>query len=117
MKKRQFLLTAILIGAMAVAAGCSSKDAAEAAPPAKTGISAENSSEQSALTGVIEEIKDFMFVVVDENDNAYALSFGDKKPEGLDDVKTGDKVIVTYTGVLSSVDAFTGEIISIEKAE
>lgn len=140
MKKRQFLLTAILIGAMAVAAGCSSKNNEEAALPAQTETTqieevqteteqteAEQTeaaqeegtleTEQSTLTGVIDEIKDFMFVVIDDNDTPYALSFGDEKPEGLDEVKVGDRVVVTYTGELSSVDPFTGEIISIKKAE
>ena len=37
-------------------------------------------------------------------------------PEGLSDVKEGDEVTVTYTGELSEVDAFTGTIISVEKA-
>lgn len=125
MKRRQFLLTAILIGAMAVAAGCSSKNTGESTPPVETEASgdegteenADSDAEQSTLTGVIEEIKDFMFTVVDEDDNAYALSFGDEKPEGLADVKAGDKVVVTYTGELSMVDAFTGEIISVEKVD
>lgn len=142
MKKRQFLLTAILIGAMAVAAGCSSKNNEEAALPAQTETTqteaeqteaaqeegtletekpveteASGVKEQSTLTGVIDEIKDFMFVVIDDNDTPYALSFGDEKPEGLDEVKVGDRVVVTYTGELSSVDPFTGEIISIKKAE
>lgn len=126
MKKRQFLLTAILIGAMAVAAGCSSKNNEDAALPAQTETTQieaaqteteQTEAEQSTLTGVIDEIKDFMFVVIDDNDNPYALSFGDEKPEGLDEVKAGDRVVVTYTGELSSVDPFTGEIISIKKAE
>lgn len=39
----------------------------------------------------------------------------DTAPEGLSDVKEGDKVTVTYTGELSEVDAFTGTIISVEK--
>ena len=32
------------------------------------------------------------------------------------DIKEGDEVTVTYTGELSEVDAFTGTIISVEKA-
>ena len=41
----------------------------------------------------------------------------DATPEGLSDVKNGDTVTVTYTGELSEVDAFTGTVISVKKAE
>ncbi len=68
----------------------------------------------STVTGVVEEIKDFMFVITDDDQVSYALSF-DEKPEGLDEISVGDKVTVTYTGTLSEVDAFTGEILSVEK--
>ena len=44
------------------------------------------------------------------------MSF-DATPEGLSDVKNGDTVTVTYTGELSEVDAFTGTVISVKKAE
>lgn len=134
MKKRQFLLTMMMIGTMALAAGCSSKNTAESAPQAQTEESAEaadegtadteekdmgtaSDQEQSTLTGVLDEVKDFMFVVVDKDDNPYAFSFGDEKPKGLDEVKVGEQVVVTYTGEISVVDAFTGEVISVEKAE
>ena len=36
---------------------------------------------------------------------------------GLDQVKSGDRVTVTYTGILSEIESFTGEIISIEKVK
>lgn len=70
--------------------------------------------EEKILTGTVEEIKDFMFIVTDDNGTSYELSF-DTKPQGLDGVATRDKVKVTYTGELSEVDAFTGTIISVEK--
>ena len=47
---------------------------------------------------------------------SFVLSF-DATPEGLSDVKNGDTVTVTYTGELSEVDAFTGTVISVKKAE
>lgn len=114
----------MLVGTMTAAAGCSSPKT-ESVPPAETEAVSEGTedtsdavdAEQSTLTGVIDEIKDFMFVVTDENDTPYAFSFDGEKPKGLDEVKAGDKVIVTYTGELSMVDHFDGEIISIEKAE
>lgn len=56
-----------------------------------------------------------MFTITDEKGDAYPMSF-DAAPEGLSDVKAGDKVTVTYTGELSAVDAFTGTILSVKKA-
>ena len=44
------------------------------------------------------------------------MSF-DTAPEGLSEVKDGDKVTVTYTGELSVVDPFTGTIVSVQKAD
>ena len=67
------------------------------------------------LKGKIDEIKDFMFTVTTDDGKTYALNF-DKKPEGLENVKDGDEVIVHYSGELSEVDSFTGEILSVEKA-
>ena len=69
---------------------------------------------EQTVTGTIDEIKDFMFIVTDDSGNSYEFSF-DTKPDGLDNVQAGDKVKVTYTGELSEVDAFTGKIISVEK--
>ena len=40
-----------------------------------------------------------------------------KKPEGLSEVKDGDKVTVTYTGTVNEVDAFDGTILSVAKAK
>lgn len=77
--------------------------------------SQEAEAKTEVITGKIEEIKDFMFTI--ENDQGtYAMTF-DTAPEGLADVKEGDQVTVTYTGELSEVDAFTGTIISVEKAD
>ena len=39
-----------------------------------------------------------------------------KAPEGLSDVKAGDKVTITYTGTLSEVDPFDGTVVSVKKA-
>lgn len=104
MRKRYCLAVVMLIGAMALAAGCSSGKNTE-----------KTAEEQSVLTGVMDEIKDFMFVVVDDEDNPYAFGFDGDKPKGLDEVKEGDRVKVTYTGEISVVDPFEGEIISVEK--
>ena len=63
----------------------------------------------SELIGKVEEIKDFMFIVTDDDNVSYAFTF-EEKPEGLDKIAVGDRVLVTYTGTLSEVDPFMGEI-------
>lgn len=68
----------------------------------------------SEVTGTLDEIKDFMFVVTDDAGMSYAFSF-EERPKDLDQVAVGDRVTVKYTGTISEVDAFTGEILSIEK--
>lgn len=81
---------------------------------AKDSTKAEEAKEEE-LKGKISDIKDFMFTVTTDDGKSYALNF-DKKPEGLDKLKDGDEVVVHYTGELSEVDPFEGEILSIEKA-
>ena len=84
-------------------AGCGEKKFGEAA-------------EEKILTGTLDEVKDFMFVVSDQNGTSYALNF-EKEPEGLSDVAVGDVVTVTYTGELSEIDPFTGVVLQVELAE
>ena len=62
----------------------------------------EGTAEEKELTGTIDEIKDFMFVVTDENDTPYSFTF-EEKPEGLENVSNGDTVTVKYTGTISEV--------------
>lgn len=81
---------------------------------AKDGTKAAEAKEEE-LKGKISDIKDFMFTVTTDDGKSYALNF-DKKPEGLDKLKDGDEVVVHYTGELSEVDPFEGEILSVEKA-
>lgn len=76
----------------------------------------EGTAEEKELTGTIDEIKDFMFVVTDENDIPYSFTF-EEKPEGLENVSNGDTVTVKYTGTISEVDPFEGEVLSVEKAQ
>ena len=68
----------------------------------------EGTAEEKELTGTIDEIKDFMFVVTDANNTPYSFTF-EEKPEGLENVSSGDTVTVTYTGTISEVDPFEGE--------
>ena len=67
-------------------------------------------------TGTLDDVKDFMFVVTDSTGVSYALSF-EETPEGLAECRTGTDVTVRYTGKLSEVDAFTGEILSVQPAD
>ena len=125
MKKK---LITIVIGAMLCAglfAGCGQSDTkqdkaaagTENAKQADTRDEGEkDSQEEKELTGTIDDIKDFMFVVTDDKDIPYSFTF-DEKPDGLEGVASGDKVNVKYTGTISEVDPFEGKIISIEKAE
>lgn len=72
---------------------------------------------ESTMTGTISNIKDFMFTITSDG-NDYAFTFdNDKKPEGLAEVKDGDKVTVTYTGTVSAVDAFSGTVVSVKAAK
>lgn len=78
--------------------------------------SGEDREEEKTMTGMLDEIKDFMFVIKVDEDTYYAFNF-EKKPDGLDQLKVGDNITVTYTGEVTEIDAFTGKIISVEKAE
>ena len=71
---------------------------------------------EKTLTGTLDEGKDVMIVVTDEKGDSYALTFEGSAPEGLDEQEVGTQVTVTYTGELSVVDSFTGEILSVEAA-
>ena len=95
------LLAAVLLLACA---GCGGKKSGE-------------SGEEKTLTGTLDEVKDFMFVVIDDNGDSYALTFEGNAPEGLSEREVGDRVTVTYTGELSVVDAFTGQVLSVKAAK
>ena len=64
--------------------------------------------DESEVIGKVEEIKDFMLIVTDDDNASYAFTF-EEKPEGLDKIAVGDRVLVTYTGTLSEVDPFMGK--------
>lgn len=134
MKKRN--IAAVILTTLVLATGCGAQSSSgtQASSSAQVSSSAQTSSaktddagaaskdtenktdaQTSTITGTIDDIKDFMFTITDEKGDAYPMSF-DAAPEGLSDVKAGDKVTVTYTGELSAVDAFTGTILSVKKA-
>ncbi len=133
--KKNLVLTLAVAGVIAFATACSSKDTTTptTSAPAATEkeadttaaekeadtTAAEKADEEaeSTMTGTISEIKDFMFTLTSDGDD-YAFTFeSDKKPEGLADVKDGDIVTVTYTGTVSTVDAFTGTVVSVKAAK
>ena len=133
--KKNLVLTLAVAGVIAFATACSSKNTTTptTAAPAATEkeadttaaekeadtTAAEKADEEaeSTMTGTISEIKDFMFTLTSDGDD-YAFTFeSDKKPEGLADVKDGDTVTVTYTGTVSTVDAFTGTVVSVKAAK
>lgn len=103
MKKKLLILLAA-VSILTLAAAC--------------GASGTQQQESSTLTGKLDEKKDFMFVVTDDDDVSYQFSIDSSAaPEGYDDVAEGDSVTVTYTGTLSEVDPFEGTVISVEKAK
>ena len=129
-------LIAILMMSAALASGCGAKTSDTTTTSAPTqaattqvettqaettktettqAASQEAAAKTEVITGKIEEIKDFMFTI-ESDKGTYAMTF-DTAPKGLADVKEGDQVTGTDTGELSEVDAFTGTIISVEKAD
>lgn len=81
------------------------------------GSKAAETDEEKTITGTLDEVKGFMFVVTDDKGDSYALTFEGDAPEGLADQEIGDRVTATYTGELSVVDAFTGQVLSVEAAK
>ena len=137
--KKNLLLTAALAGVLALATACSSQSTTTATTAAQTTAAETTAAKETAevketadakdttekadeekestMTGTISDIQDFMFTITSDG-NDYAFSFdNDKKPEGLAEVKDGDKVTVTYTGTVSAVDAFSGTVVSVKAAK
>ena len=97
MKKKLMVFFMLLVLSVSVFAGCGSK-----------------SEEANTVTGTFMEKKDFMFTVQDERGQYLGFNF-DVKPENYGNFENGDIVKVTYTGIITEVDPFEGEILSIEK--
>lgn len=100
MKKKLMVLMMVFVLAVSVFTGCGSK----------------SGEEQKTVTGTLMDKKDFMFTVLDEKSHYWGFNF-DVKPENYEDFENGDIVTVTYTGTVTEVDPFDGEIISIEKVK
>ncbi len=131
MKKKFVMAMAVMMMSVCVVTGCGDKNSADTNPKssAEQSSAIQNStetdnapqssaeaddSEEKTVTGVMDEINDYMFIINDKDQKSYLFSF-EEKPEGLDSVSVGDTVTVTYTGTVSEVDPFTGEVISVEK--
>lgn len=71
----------------------------------------------SSVEGTVDEIKDFMFTIETGNGVAYSFPIDEEHPVDLSGISAGDKVKVSYNGELSEVDAFTGEVLSVEKVK
>lgn len=106
-----FALTAI-VAIMGISTACSTKGADTAPSTTAMASSVAENSETHEASGTISEIKDMQFVLT--TDDGDLLFTYDAKPEGLADIKDGDKVTVTYTGEISQVDPFRGTIISVK---
>ena len=125
MMKRYAMILGILIMSVFTVTGCANKSdqknateqitssavQSQAAADAETGSSTDE--EQKTISGTVESIKDFQFVIYDENNSYYQFSY-EETPKGLENVKAGDTVLVTYTGTVSEIDPFIGEVISVE---
>lgn len=125
MKKKEFVAMLMLTLCMGLSAGCSSKTESDTTPPTEQITAAvenhvteaeetEETEEVCQVEGTVDEIKDFMFVITDSKGTSYSFAF-EEKPDGLEKVKVGDNVTVKYTGTLSEIDPFVGEVISVEK--
>ena len=99
MKKKLTVLIMLAVLTMSVLAGCGSKG-----------------EEEKTVTGTFMEKKDFMFTIQDERGHYFGFNF-DVKPDNYADFDNGDIVTVTYTGTITEVDPFDGEILSIEKVK
>ena len=97
MKKKLMVLLMLVVLSVSVLAGCGAKG-----------------EEVNTVTGTFMEKRDFMFTVQDERGHYFGFNF-DVKPENYEDFENGDIVKVTYTGTITEVDPFEGEILSIEK--
>ena len=99
MKKKLMVILMTVVLSISMLAGCGSKD-----------------EDVNAVTGTFMEKKDFMFTVQDERGHYFGFNF-DVKPENYEEFENGDIVKVTYTGTITEVDPFEGEILSIEKVK
>ena len=115
MKKKLITIVLGVMLCMSILGGCGQTETKQNdTATSNSGDQNNGTTEEKELVGTIDEIKDFMFVVTDANNTPYSFTF-EEKPKGLENISNGDTVIVKYTGTISEVDPFNGEVISVEK--
>ncbi len=139
--KKQFAMLLVTMGIMGtIFTGCGKEDTTTQPPAAPessvetpqqeevpnmeadTQISSDAQSqvgttgETKTVSGKLEDKKDMLFILTSDSGESYAIGF-ETAPQGYDQLKVGDTVVMEYTGELSEVDAFTGEIISLKLAQ
>lgn len=129
--KKKIAVVLVTLGMIStVCFGCGASENKGEQPPAAAAddLSAEDSTdgvteepsetdgEVRTVSGKLDVKKDMMFILDVEDGEAYSIGF-ETAPEGYEDLEEGDDVVMEYTGELSVVDAFTGEIISLKPAE
>lgn len=115
MNRKHLILTGALAGLMVLAATACAAPGNDGAPSADEPAQNQQT-EAKTLTGMMDEMKDFMFVVLDDNQVPYAFDLAEDSDLDLSGIAAGDRVVVTYEGELSEVDPFEGTVISVEKA-
>lgn len=93
-KLTAMLLTAVMM--MGVLSGCGSRKG-------------------KTVSGTVDEIKQFMFVIETEEGAFYSFPLKDDDEIDFSGISVGDEIVVEYEGTISEIDAFTGELISVEK--
>ena len=116
--KKKILFVMLCALSMCFVMGCSKADDQQTSQPPvqneNNQAEKENDAEKvSTVVGRLDEVKDFMFIITDANGISYAFTH-DVQPEEIKTANIGDTVKVTYTGIMSEVDAFTGDILSVE---
>ena len=133
---KKHLLTFTLVVTLGLATACGNKAASngtEASAPAveenlsvgtetaEEGMIEDEIPEEAApavegtVTGVVNEIKDFKFIILDEETDTYYDFPIEEGGVDLSGIEVGDKIKVTYNGIVSQVDPFVGEVLSVEK--
>ena len=139
MKQKLFIIAAILVFT-ASAAACSAKNEGYASTTAaKTETTADTDRTNDAgtaeadaadlstgdsqegegtVTGVVEKNKGFMITVVaDDDEEAYVFTLDETQSEKYKDIKSGEKIAVSYTNGLPTPDNLDTIVTDIQPAK
>ena len=137
MKKKLLIMAAVLVFALSAAACSSKKEAAAPTKYAKTETSAssttmdesgaadsgsdstgDSQSSEGTVTGVVDENKGFMITIVaEEGEEAYVFPLDETQSEEYKDIKSGDKITVSYTNGLPTPDNLDTVVTDIQPAK